>query len=82
MKMFNTNKTIGQDEIEMLKEEAGDFSESGYLLTEEYLKRLARSVFIAAKLPVGDDYVVIIGHGYEKSNQEAVYTLFFNNLVY
>ena len=49
------------------------------LLTDEHLDRLSRSLFKAANLPDGDDFVCIIGNGHEKSNQEAVYSLLVNN---
>ncbi len=78
--MFSNEKVNNEAVIQALKEEAEDYTESGYLLTEEYMKRLARSVFTASKLPEGDDYVGIIGHGYEKSNLEAVNTLLWNNM--
>lgn len=78
--MFSDKKIETQSAIQTLMEEAGDFTESGYLLTDEYLERLARSIYTASRLPENDNYVKIIGHGYEKSNQEAVYTLVMNNL--
>jgi len=78
--MFSNKKIENEAAVHALMEEDGDFTESGYLLTDEYLDRLARSVFTAAKLPEGDEYVAIIGHGYEKSNREAVYTLILNSI--
>lgn len=80
MKMFSNKKIENEAAVHALMEEDGDFTESGYLLTDEYLDRLARSTFTASNLPEGDEYVAIIGHGYEKSNREAVYTLILKNI--
>lgn len=78
--MFSNKKVNTEAAIQTLKEDMEDFTESRLLLTEEYVKRLARSVFTASNLPEGDDYVGIIGHGYEKSNLEALNTLLWNNI--
>jgi hypothetical protein len=57
--MFTKNKVNNTKAILALKEEEEDFTESGYLLTDDYIERFARSVFTASKLPDGDDYVSI-----------------------
>lgn len=80
MTMFSTKKVDNQKAVEALMEEAGDFTESGYLFTDDYMEKLARSVFVSSRLPDNDDYVKVIGHGYEKSNLEAIHTLIMNNL--
>jgi len=78
--MFSNEKVNNEATIQALKEEMDDFTESGYLLTEEYMERLARSIFTASKLPDGDEYVGIIGNGYERSNLEAINTLLWKNM--
>jgi len=78
--MFSNKKVENQVTEQTLMDEADDYNVSGYLFTDEYLEKLARSVFTASRLPDNDDFVNIIGRGLEKSNQEAVHTLVMNNL--
>ena len=78
--MFSSKRIDNQKALDATNDEIDVDTESGYLLgDDEYLEKLARSLFTASHLPENDAYVGIIGHGYEKSNLEAIFTLLTNH---